>query len=300
MCMLIMMDGIAGAFFTTYEAVKYTLGETSTSTRAQRSSQSQNETIRRFPVLHSLPAPIVHAIASSTAEMVSCLMITPAEVLKQNAQVVQMQGGGQQTAAIQVISRFRHRPWKLWSGYVALVGRNLPFTGLHFPVFEYVRSHVVDWRQAEKKKDKDDNGGEPGRIQEWNPVLERAVLTGFSAGVSGMTASVVTTPIDVVKTRVMLAASNGHVSGGEDGGAAAPGPDTMKKIGTRGTIDIGKEIWENEGLKGLFKGGFIRAAWTAVSLGLYLSIYEAGRFYLENRRRNRHGMMQKKEGEAVV
>ena len=288
----------AGAFFTTYEAVKYTLGETSATTRARRSSQSQNETIHKFPILHSLPTPIVHAIASSTAEMVSCLMITPAEVLKQNAQVIE-KSGGQQTAAIQVFSRFRHKPWKLWSGYAALVGRNLPFTGLHFPLFEYVRSHVVDWRQKEKRKDKDGNGGELGRIEEWNPVLERAVLTGFSAGLSGMVASIVTTPIDVVKTRVMLAASNGHISGGEERDAA-PGPDTMKKIGTRGTVDVGKGIWENEGIKGLFKGGLIRAAWTAVSLGLYLSIYEAGRFYLEIRRKDRDGKVHKKEGEGVI
>jgi hypothetical protein len=36
--------------------------------------------------------------------------------------------------------------------------------------------------------------------------------------------------------------------------------------------------------RGLFKGGLIRAGWTAIALGLYLSLYEGGRFYLENRR----------------
>lgn len=280
----------AGAFFTTYEAVKYTLGNTSTTTRAQRSNQSQHETINRLPVTQSLPMPIVHAIASSSAEMVSCLMLTPAEVLKQNAQVVQMSskegsgGGTKQQATRQVIARFRHKPWKLWSGYSALVGRNLPFTGLHFPMFEYVRSHIVDWRDGKKR----DGRG----VQDYNPILERAFLTGLSAGISGTIAAIVTTPIDVVKTRVMLAASDGSVSGVSQ--------EEKKKIGTRGTLDVRKEIYQKEGVRGLFRGGLIRAAWTAVSISLYLSIYEGGRFYLEDRRKNKEEILHKREGGAVI
>lgn len=283
-----MMVVVAGAFFTTYEAVKYTLGNTSTTTRAQRSNQSQNETINRLPVTQSLPTPIIHAIASSSAEMVSCLMLTPAEVLKQNAQVVQMSskegGGTKQKATRQVIARFRHKPWKLWSGYSALVGRNLPFTGLHFPMFEYVRSHVVDWRDGKKR----DGRG----VQDYNPILERAFLTGLSAGISGTIAAVVTTPIDVVKTRVMLAASDGSVSG--------VSKEEKRKIGTRGTLDVGREIYQKEGVRGLFRGGLIRAGWTAVSISLYLSIYEGGRFYLEDRRKYKENMVHKMEGEAAI
>ena len=51
--MWLIMVVAAGAFFTTYEAVKYTLGNTSTTTRAQRSNQSQHETINRLPVTQS-------------------------------------------------------------------------------------------------------------------------------------------------------------------------------------------------------------------------------------------------------
>lgn len=256
----------AGAFFTTYEAVKHILSEDL--------SHNDSDTLVNLPLPHSLPNPIAHAIASSTAEMVSCLMLTPAEVLKQNAQVIQKQTGSGEhrpTATLEVISRFKHKPWKLWRGYAALVGRNLPFTGLHFPIFEFIRSHVVEWRDAKKK-----DSAKVTR-QGMGPVLERAVLTGFSAAVSGTIAAVVTTPIDVVKTRVMLAASNGAVTD----------PTSNEKIGTRGSLDIGKEIYQNEGVRGLFRGGFLRAGWTAVSLGLYLSIYEGGRFHLENRRKDR-------------
>ncbi|MCP6503212.1 solute carrier family 25 protein, partial [Klebsiella pneumoniae] len=72
-------------------------------------------------------------------------------------------------------------------------------------------------------------------IQDYNPILERAFLTGLSAGISGTIAAVVTTPIDVVKTRVMLAASDGSVSG--------VSKEEKKKIGTRGTLDVGREIY---------------------------------------------------------
>lgn len=205
-------------------------------------------------------------------------MITPAEVLKQNAQVVHNQnrgrgrGSGSRSIFLSVASRFRHAPWKLWSGYTALVGRNLPFTGLHFPLFEYVRSRLVAWR--EKRMD-------PGRQD--NPVVMRAVLTGLAAAFSGTVASVVTTPTDVIKTRMMLAASDGS---SESGGV---GKEKGAKEKAPGTLEVGRQIYQKDGFRGLFRGGLLKAGWTALSLGLYLGIYEGGRLYLENRRKDNDG-----------
>lgn len=109
-------------------------------------------------------------------------------------------------------------------------------------------------------------------------LIERAGLTGISAAMAGLVSSFATTPIDVVKTRVMLAASERN--------AVGPGgiQDTREGDTRKRTLAVGKQIWQNEGIWGLFKGGAIRAGWTAISLSLYLSIYESGRFYLENRR----------------
>lgn len=218
-------------------------------------------------------------------------MTTPAEVLKQNAQVVDSSkqeekggeggkkksggsssGGGSQ-ATRQVLLRFKSQPWKLWSGYLALVGRNLPFTGLQFPIFEVVRGYVVEWREKKKR-----NRGAP---QRWNAVVERAGLTGMSASVSGTIAAIVTTPVDVIKTRVMLSAGDGSAT-------AQDGKSKGKK--RPGTLAVGKQIFREEGVRGLFRGGAIRAGWTAVSLSLYLSLYEGSRFYLENRRKERDGL----------
>lgn len=232
-------------------------------------------------------------------------MLTPAEVLKQNAQMVNSASAGQNssskknnvTAMRQVLSKFKGHPWRLWSGYTALVGRNLPFTGLQFPLFEYVRSHVIDWWRWRRDGAASKNGGRYSEQTE--QLIERAGLTGLSASVSGTVSSFVTTPIDVIKTRVMLSATEGSGSGSghtQMEGAKRP---------NRRALAVGREIFQQEGIRGLFKGGAIRAGWTAVALSLYLSIYEGGRVYLENRRKRIEGVSESlkgrsSEGDAVV
>ncbi|KAB8238818.1 mitochondrial carrier domain-containing protein [Aspergillus alliaceus] len=242
----------SGAFFTTYETAKHILILSSTHSQPiSTSTPSKNP----LPITHPLPLPLIHTIASSLGEMVSCAVLTPAEVLKQNAQMLDINKSVssplRKGATIQVLAKFRHRPWKLWSGYTALVGRNLPFTGLHFPIFEGVRGWLISVRERGK-----------------DSVGKRAVLTGVAAGVSGTVASVVTTPIDVVKTRVMLGAS---------------GEGAARKV--KGTVAVGKEVLREEGVKGLFRGGALRSLWSAVGMSIYLGMYEGGRMYLEKRRR---------------
>lgn len=242
-----------------------------------------------LPFTHSLPTPIMNGIASSAAEMVSCLILTPAEVLKQNAQMVQTPQANNprstESAMRLVLSRFRHRPWRLWSGYTALVGRNLPTTALQFPLFEHFRSHLIDrWRQH--KATRSEEGRPPSKQSD--QLLERAGLTGVAAAGSGTIASVVTTPIDVIKTRVMLSANDaGTQSGIGNGAVSSAQPKTKPQVSP---LDVGRDIVRHEGIRGLFKGGLIRAGWTAIALGFYLSLYEGGRFYLETRRKKRDGI----------
>ncbi|KAJ5620351.1 hypothetical protein N7510_004335 [Penicillium lagena] len=314
----------SGAFFTTYEAMKSALHNSSTNNNNADGIYASPGSPNRIqlPFTHSLPSPIIHGIASSSAEMVACLVLTPAEVLKQNAQMVdghKRSGTGNKTAMRQVLVRFRRHPWRLWSGYTALVGRNLPFTGLQFPIFEYVRSHMIDWRRRRKANQaavasgsgRSSNGTDPSEQRE--RLIERAGLTGLSASVSGTIASIITTPVDVIKTRVMLSASNNQAPSSEKeakseslkGKGAASSEKTATKQPKIRTLAVGREIYQNEGIRGLFRGGALRAGWTAVALSMYLSLYEGGRFYLENRRREREGLrdgqrVANEEGETVM
>lgn len=103
----------SGAFFSTYEGVKATLHQ-------------YNPSLGSGKAL--LPTPLVHALASGTAELVSCFILTPAEVIKQNAQIVDnsRRDRPRVNATLQTLQRFQSNPLALWRGYAALAGRNLP------------------------------------------------------------------------------------------------------------------------------------------------------------------------------
>nr|POE47739.1 s-adenosylmethionine mitochondrial carrier protein [Quercus suber] len=269
----------SGAFFTTYEGVKAVLEE--------RNPQNGSG--------HLLPQPAIHALASGTAELVSCAILTPAEVIKQNAQMVDNSDGKPRVnATLQTIQRFRANPLALWRGYTALAGRNLPFTALQFPMFERIKESIRRYR--------DDRGIRT------HSLVESGLITAASAGLGGSIAAVITTPVDVVKTRIMLAAAESAVEDQKPVGAnAKPSQKTLldatgktiqqakesvkeavanvaKPVSRKSSMQIASEIIQEHGVKGLFRGGALRAVWTLMGSGLYLGVYESGRVYLADRR----------------
>ncbi|KAL8929871.1 MAG: hypothetical protein Q9208_001015 [Pyrenodesmia sp. 3 TL-2023] len=269
----------AGAFFTTYESTKTLL-------------HTLNPTLPTSPHTPLLPAPVLHALASSTAELVSCFILTPAEVLKQNAQMVRKPSPSSSSATSSptkafdahatrlAFSKFRRDPRQLWRGYTALAARNLPFTAMQFPLFESLRARIHAYRSR--------------RGLQTGSLLETGMVTAVSAGAAGSLAAVVTTPVDVVKTRIMLAAGgDGEQQAAAVKGLRAEGRDAKAEIervqqaakgGRGGGWAVGKEVLRSEGVRGLFRGGALRGAWTALGSGLYLGVYESGRRGLERRR----------------
>ncbi len=262
----------SGAFFTTYEGVKSVISD-------------RNPTVNGKAFL---PQPLIHAAASGTAELVSCAILTPAEVIKQNAQMVDNSPGKPRVnATLQTIRRFQSNPLALWRGYTALAGRNLPFTALQFPLFERIKVSIKRYR--------DEKGIRT------NTLLEGGLITAVSAGTGGSLAAVVTTPVDVVKTRIMLAAAESAAEDQKPGKGAvvdATGKtvqdakqtvkDAVKNLtkppSRKGSMQIAREIVADAGIKGLFRGGLLRGMWTMLGSGLYLGVYETGRIYLASRR----------------
>ncbi|KAK3365429.1 hypothetical protein B0H63DRAFT_490866, partial [Podospora didyma] len=99
-----------------------------------------------------IPQPTIHALASATAELASCLVLTPAEVIKQNAQMLPQSRRSTSTEALRMLWRSPEGPARrLLTGYTALAARNLPFTAMQFPLFEFFRRHI--WAYLEQTRD---------------------------------------------------------------------------------------------------------------------------------------------------
>jgi len=126
-------------------------------------------------------------------------------------------------------------------------------------------------------------------------LLESGVVTAVSAGAAGSISAVATTPIDVVKTRIMLAAAEsaagealeGKKTVGEalkSGGLKDAMGHVKKPFSKKSSLQIGREIVAEQGVKGLWRGGALRGLWTMLGSGLYLGTYESGRLWLAHRR----------------
>lgn len=233
----------AGIFFSTYEGTKEVFART-------------------LP----FPEPLIHSSASAVAEMGSCAVLAPAEVIKQNAQMLKDRAGAKQIQGSTSLQAFRqlggtNAAKRLFTGYTALVARNLPFTALQFPMFEHIRAKL--WERK---------GGEP---DVWNKnLLDTMLICGGSAGSAGALAAWITTPSDVVKTRMMLFA-------GDPGDEKLSREERKRK---RGAWSVTKQVFAERGLRGFFRGGLLRSAWTALGSGLYLGTYETAKVWLKRKK----------------
>ena len=265
----------AGTFFTMYEAAKSFVG------RLGPDSSSP------LP----LPRAAVHSAASAIAECASCLVLTPAEVVKQNAQMIRRQqglpsspsgggGGVRGSTSLEALRQLAAGTGagtgrRLLSGYTALVARNLPFTAIQFPMFEALRARLWQSRRGASGPGGSGEGNRAG-------LLETGVVTGVSAGLAGSFAAVVTTPMDVVKTRMMLySPSSSSEAASSVGAGDATRTDQPR---SRSGLAVARQVIVENGIVGLFRGSIIRAVWTAVGSGLYLGMYELSRIWLTRRR----------------
>lgn len=176
-----------------------------------------------------------HLGASALGEMISCAVLTPAEMVKQRAQTM----GDKATGKIvrELLFTSRDRVHVLARGYAGLVARNVPVTAIQFVLYEDFKSR---YRSYLSKK----------RLS----FLE----SGLCAGASGSIAAAITTPMDVIKTRIMLGKDN-----------------------SGGIVELTRDMVKKEGVRSLFRGLGLRVLWTSLGLSLYLGSYEAMKEYID-------------------
>ncbi|KAJ3299514.1 hypothetical protein HK104_008610 [Borealophlyctis nickersoniae] len=175
-------------------------------------------------------APITHMIAASCGEIAACVVRVPTEVVKQRMQT------GQYNSVSSAVRTILHMEGALglYRGYTMTIFREIPFTCVQFPLYEHLKKL---W----------------GRHQGRPPHPWEAAICG---SIAGGVAAAVTTPLDVVKTRIMLSTKKGD------------------SVGISHTF---RRIVAEEGFHRLFSGIGPRVMWISIGGSIFLGVYEAAR-----------------------
>ncbi|KAK2761411.1 hypothetical protein CKAH01_16337 [Colletotrichum kahawae] len=221
-----------------------------------------------------VPLPILHGASSAAAELVSCAIIGPAEVLKQNAQMHGVYGlesvATRRSPTHLALGHFVKNPGGLWAGYTALAASRLPATSLSFCLYELLRDMFL--------------GEAPHQRVEASASSQIAV-SALSGALAGGFACTIFVPVDVVKTRMRLAAGNtipsDHQYRQSSTAPQATGlPNTILSRPRLGPLEVANGIVRKEGIPGLFRGGALSFLASALSFGLWLGSYETCMLYL--------------------
>ena len=174
----------AALFFTTYDSTKRLL----LSRHSIRYTADGTAHVVPAAASWAGSEALVHMLAASLGEVAACAVRVPTEVVKQRAQASQHPSS---LSALLHILRQRHGRgligvWReLYRGWGITIMREVPFTVIQFPLWEALK----EWRR---------------RKQGTSAIS--ALEGGLFGSVAGAVAAGVTTPLDVLKTRMMLAA----------------------------------------------------------------------------------------------
>lgn len=213
-----------------------------------------------------MPAAAAYAISSAAAELASCAILNPAEVLKQNAQVSKSHGsGGHKYPVLTMLRELMSRPRKLWTGYTVLAASHLPGTTMTFCLYEYSKASWLE------------------RFKNPPTIPEQVRVSLFSAGVAGAAVSLCLVPIDVVKTRMRLAAGSRASQSSLPPKIIPISPELSGPKSTatspQGPIAVARGILVAEGVRGLFRGASLTCVAAMLGSGLFLGCYDGIKLY---------------------
>lgn len=154
--------------------------------------------------------PLAYMFGASVAEVMACLVRVPMEVVKQRKQTSLVNKSSLRI----LLSAYKHEGFfkGVYRGFGSTIVREIPFSVIQFPILEYCKATY--------------------RTKFKNNVPLESFEVAVCGSIAGGISAAVTTPLDVVKTRIMLA-------------------DRRKaQAGSLTFIRTFKRIFKNEGVKG--------------------------------------------------
>ena len=147
----------------------------------------------------------------------------------------------------------RTQGWRgLYQGFGITTMREIPFTSLQFPLYEFLKRQL-SIRVARKPL-----------------YAHEAALCGC---IAGGVAAALTTPLDVLKTRVMLDLRVRYTFY-----VRCPEPDFILQNTSQNAmpalLERARTIYAEEGLKTLFAGVVPRTLWISAGGAVFLGVYE--------------------------
>lgn len=171
--------------------------------------------------------------AASIGEIAACSIRVPAEVIKQRAQASQFHSSMAALRSILANTAGEGVFRGLYRGWSTTILREIPFTVIQFPLYEYLK-HVRAVSQG-------------GNLS----PADGAVAGSIAGGV----AAALTTPLDVIKTRLML-----HKT-------------------PIGVMELVKSIVKEDGYGAFWKGIGPRTMWISAGGAIFLGVYEMVKKY---------------------
>ncbi|CAK0783894.1 hypothetical protein CVIRNUC_007094 [Coccomyxa viridis] len=181
------------------------------------------------------------AAAGATATIISDACMTPFDVIKQRLQVAHSPYSG-------FMHCLRHTVQKrgvkaLFKSYPTTLVMNIPFTALYFASYETAKRGIMKHANSE----------------------ESLLIQGVAGGAAGGVAAALTTPLDVVKTRLQLEGVGSRTS--------------YRAINLMGTI---QHIARNEGSRALWAGIRPRVMFHVPAAAITWSSYETMKVLLRD------------------
>jgi len=175
---------------------------------------------------------LVHALSASLAEGTSCLIRVPVEIIKQRMQV--SKGSTTSIGLLKSVLKVEGISG-LFRGYTTTLLREVPFSLIQMPLWEWLKKSLAKKQQKDKVS-----------------PLQSALCGSLSASFS----AVITCPLDVAKTRIMLAERSSEMAQRQSALFAL------------------KTVFAEKGIKGLFAGIGPRVAWISIGGAIFLGVYD--------------------------